>query len=127
MNPAAQIRLAATFLAAATIHAYAADPLVSNGITTQRLRTKFVDAAYELIADMPKLKVFSLNFNDGSTTCNGPAKRLKDDVGAKMTVGQGEGILWNAPAGWAANSSGTTSFSNYGFRLARSPVQQAGN
>ena len=68
MNTAAPIRLAAAILAAATIHAFAAAPVVSNVKATQRPGTRLVDISYAVTADTPTVAV-TLNVSVDGGKC----------------------------------------------------------
>ena len=110
MNTAAPIRLAAAILAATAIHAFAADPVVSNVSEVQRPGTKLVDITYDVTADTPTVKVSLRISNDGGTTYSVPAKTFTGDIGVGVTVGQGKRIVWDAAADWYGNYSETMRF-----------------
>jgi formylglycine-generating enzyme required for sulfatase activity len=87
-------------LAATTLCAQAAAPVVSNVRAAQRAGTHYVDIYYNVSSANSPLTVYVAISADGGTTWNVPVFSTQGAVGPGVTPGNDRHIQWNAGTDW---------------------------
>lgn len=94
-----------------TAISWAASPVVSNIIATQRAGTKLVDITYDVAAEgVPTVAIKVEVSSNGGATWTVPVTSVTGAVGAAVPPGSGKLIVWNAGADWPSNYSNQMRF-----------------